>query len=87
MKLNSQIFFETVQVNPYDHEDQKNLINILVQDRDAQTTLINSIENSTPEIQKLLTTPLMIGLYVKKFNADFSPLKILPVFIKIYLKS
>lgn len=66
-------FFETVQVNPYDHEDQKNLINILVQDRDAQTTLINSIENSTPEIQKLLTTPLMIGLYVKKFNADFSP--------------
>ncbi|MDC5514101.1 hypothetical protein OHX06_12030 [Acinetobacter baumannii] len=66
-------FFESVQVNPYDHEDQKNLINILVEDKDTQVTLINSIENSTPEIQRLLTTPLMIGLYIKKFNADFSP--------------
>lgn len=66
-------FFETIQVNPYDGEDQKNLIHILVDDPDARVTLINSIENSTPEIQQLLTTPLMIGLYVKKFNADFSP--------------
>lgn len=66
-------FFETIQVNPYDSEDQKNLIHILVEDPDARITLINSIENSTPEIQQLLTTPLMIGLYVKKFNADFSP--------------
>lgn len=66
-------FFEAIQVNPYDSEDQKNLIHILVNDPEAQVTLINSIENSTPEIQQLLTTPLMIGLYVKKFNADFSP--------------
>lgn len=66
-------FFETIQVNPYDSEDQKNLVHILVDDSDARITLINSIENSTPEIQQLLTTPLMIGLYIKKFNADFSP--------------
>lgn len=66
-------FFETVLVNPYNSEDQKNLINILVEDPDAQDTLVHSIENSRPEIQKLLTTPLMIGLYVKKFNVDFSP--------------
>lgn len=66
-------FFEAIQVNPYDSEDQKSLIHILVNDPEAQVTLINSIENSTPEIQQLLTTPLMIGLYVKKFNADFSP--------------
>ncbi|RZG75457.1 NACHT domain-containing protein, partial [Acinetobacter sp. WCHAc060025] len=52
---------------------KKKLIHILVDDPEAQLTLINSIENSTPEIQQLLTTPLMIGLYVKKFNADFSP--------------
>lgn len=66
-------FFETIQVKPYDNEDQKNLIYILVNDPDARITLINSIDNSTPEIQELLTTPLMIGLYVKKFNSDFSP--------------
>lgn len=66
-------FFESIQVNPYDSEDQKNLIHILVYDPEARITLINSIDNSTPEIQQLLTTPLMIGLYIKKFNADFSP--------------
>lgn len=66
-------FFEAIQVNPYDSDDQKNLIHILVDDPDARVTLINSIESSTPEIQQLLTTPLMIGLYVKKFNTDFSP--------------
>lgn len=66
-------FFESIQVNPYDSEDQKKLIHILIDDPEAQITLINSIDNSTPEIQQLLTTPLMIGLYVKKFNADFSP--------------
>lgn len=66
-------FFETIQVNSYDREDQKALINILVKDNDARITLLSSIENSSPEIQKLLTTPLMIGLYIKKFNTDFSP--------------
>lgn len=66
-------FFETVIVNSYNTDDQKNLINILISDPDAQNTLIKSIENSNPEIQKLLTTPLMIGLYVKKFNVDFTP--------------
>lgn len=66
-------FFESIQVNPYDSEDQKNLIHILIDDPEARTILINSIDNSTPEIQQLLTTPLMIGLYVKKFNVDFSP--------------
>src|SRR5690606_8227238 len=66
-------FFETIQVNSYDREDQKSLINILVKDSDARITLLSSIENSSPEIQKLLTTPLMIGLYIKKFNTDFSP--------------
>lgn len=66
-------YFETIQVNSYDREDQKALINILVEDPEARVTLLNSIENSSPEIQKLLTTPLMIGLYIKKFNTDFSP--------------
>lgn len=66
-------FFETVIVNSYNADDQKNLINILITDPDAQNTLIKSIENSNPEIQKLLTTPLMIGLYIKKFNVDFTP--------------
>lgn len=66
-------FFENIIVNPYNTDDQKKLINILVEDPDAQNTLITSIENSKPEIQRLLTTPLMIGLYIKKFNADFSP--------------
>lgn len=44
-------FFEAIQVNPYDSEDQKKLIHILVDDPDARITLNNSIENSTSEIQ------------------------------------
>lgn len=66
-------YFESFSVNPYDENDQKNLINILVADKDNRKILISSIENSTPEIKEILTTPLMIGLYIKKFNIDFTP--------------
>lgn len=65
--------FESFSVNPYDENDQKELINILVPDIDNRNILIKSIENSTPEIKNILTTPLMIGLYIKKFNIDFTP--------------
>lgn len=65
--------FEAFSVNPYDENDQKELINILVPDIENRNILISSIENSTPEIKNILTTPLMIGLYIRKFNIDFTP--------------
>lgn len=66
-------YFESFCVNPYNEDDQKELINILVPDPANREILVSSIENSTPEIKKILTTPLMIGLYIKKFNIDFTP--------------
>ena len=75
-------YFEAFSVNPYDENDQKELINILVPDSDNRKILISSIENSTPEIKNILTTPLMIGLYIKKFNIDFTPPENLTSFYK-----
>lgn len=66
-------FFEVITVNPYDLKDQHRLIDKLVTDNDSRSVLKKSIETSTPEIQNVLTTPLMIGLYIRKFNHDFTP--------------
>ena len=65
--------FEVINVNSYDNEDRQNLIEKIVTEKTAQEQLIKSIQSTTPEVKEVLTTPLMIGLYIRKYTSDFTP--------------
>ncbi len=65
--------FEVINVNSYDNEDRQNLIKKIVTEKTAQEQLIKSIQSTTPEVKEVLTTPLMIGLYIRKYTSDFTP--------------
>ena len=66
-------YFEIIKVNSYDDEDRQNLIEKIVTEKEAQEQLIKSIQNTTPEVKSVLITPLMIGLYIRKYTSDFTP--------------
>lgn len=56
--------FKVYQLDPYKYPEQKALIDKLVQEEDVRNILKESIEESNSEIKGLLTTPLMVTLYV-----------------------
>lgn len=64
--------FSTVELLPYDVDEQKSLIHKLVSDTEARNNLQDAIEAATVEIQAVLTTPLMVVLFIQKYLHDFS---------------
>ncbi|KAA0924758.1 NACHT domain-containing protein [Psychrobacter sp. ANT_H56B] len=61
--------FKVYQLDPYRYPEQKALINKLVQEEDARNILKKSIEESPSDIKSLITTPLMVTLYVMIYRA------------------
>lgn len=62
--------FKVSQLDPYKYPEQKALIDKLVQEADVRNILKESIEESNSEIKGLLTTPLMVTLYVMIYRAS-----------------
>jgi hypothetical protein len=61
--------FKVYQLAPYKHPEQKALIDKLVEEEDARNILKKSIEESPSDIKNLITTPLMVTLYVMIYRA------------------
>jgi len=64
--------FEIIDLLPYSFEEQKGLIEKLVKDEENKKTLIESINKSTHEVKSVLTTPLMVVLFIKQYTVGFS---------------
>lgn len=64
--------FDIVNLKPYEKEEQDGLINKLVKNPENVRVLIDSIEKSSHEVKKVLTTPLMVVLYINQYNVGFS---------------
>ncbi|EPN9319573.1 NACHT domain-containing protein [Acinetobacter baumannii] len=64
--------FYTISLCPYDFKEQKGLIEKIVEDKDNQHTLIESIRLSSFEVKSVLKTPLMVILYIKQYTFGFS---------------
>lgn len=69
--INSQ-YFNVVDLQPYGYEEQIGLIEKLVNDEGNKKFLIESINNSTHEVQEVLITPLMVVLFIKQYTVGFS---------------
>lgn len=69
--INSQ-YFNVIDLQPYSSDEQIGLIENLVKDEDNKKFLIESINNSTHEVKEVLTTPLMVILFIKQYTVGFS---------------
>lgn len=64
--------FYTISLRPYSYKEQKGLIEKIVDDVENQKKLIESIQSSSFEVRSVLTTPLMVVLYIKQYTFGFS---------------
>lgn len=64
--------FYTISLCPYTIKEQEGLINKIVNDPENKRLLIDSIKVSSFEVRKVLTTPLMVILYIKQYEVGFS---------------
>lgn len=69
--INSQ-YFNVIDLQPYDHDEQVGLIKKLVKDKDNKNFLIEAITKSTHEVRHVLKTPLMVVLFIKQYTVGFS---------------
>ncbi|MDX8239884.1 NACHT domain-containing protein [Acinetobacter pittii] len=69
--INSQ-YFNVIDLQPYESEEQIGLIEKLVEDEDNKKFLIESINSSTHEVREVLVTPLMVVLFIKQYTVGFS---------------
>lgn len=67
--------FSVRELAPYTYPEQEALIDKLVTEIDTRSSLKNSIRESASEIKELLTTPLMVTLYVMIYRALSDPPK------------
>lgn len=67
--------FSVRELAPYTYPEQEALIDKLVTEIDTRSSLKNSIKESDSEIKELLTTPLMVTLYVMIYRALSDPPK------------
>jgi len=64
--------FYTVSLRPYGYKQQKGLIEKIVDNPESQQKLVESIKSSSFEVRAVLTTPLMVVLYIKQYTFGFS---------------
>jgi len=64
--------FEIINLCPYTIEEQKGLIDKLIKNEDNKKILIETVEKSTHEVKEVLTTPLMVVLFIKQYVVGFS---------------
>ncbi|QNX02069.1 hypothetical protein IC798_01175 [Acinetobacter seifertii] len=64
--------FDNIHLQPYEKEEQEGLINKLVNDKENVRILVESINKSSHEVKAVLTTPLMVVLFINQYNVGFS---------------
>ncbi|WP_151817321.1 NACHT domain-containing protein, partial [Acinetobacter oleivorans] len=64
--------FYTISLKPYSFKEQKGLIEKIVDDKENQQKLIDSVRSSSFEVRSVLNTPLMVVLYIKQYTFGFS---------------
>lgn len=64
--------FHIISLCPYNFTEQKGLIEKVVELPETQTALIESIASSSIEVRSVLTTPLMVILYIKQYTYGFT---------------
>lgn len=64
--------FHNVYLQPYEQEEQEGLIRKLVNDEENIRILVESIDKSSHEVKEVLTTPLMVVLFINQYNVGFS---------------
>lgn len=64
--------FDNVYLRPYEQEEQEGLIKKLVNDEENIRILVESINKSSHEVKAVLTTPLMVVLFINQYNVGFS---------------
>lgn len=62
-------FFKVIDIKPYEREDQINLIRILIEEDDSFKNIIAALEKSSLDIEDLLSTPLMVTMFVMIYRA------------------
>lgn len=62
-------FFKVINIKPYRKQDQINLIRILIEEDDSFNNIIAALEKSSLDIDDLLSTPLMITMFVMIYRA------------------
>ena len=62
-------FFKIINIKPYEKEDQINLIRILIEEDDSFNNIISALEKSSLDIEDLLSTPLMVTMFVMIYRA------------------
>ena len=62
-------YFKVYKLSSYRFHEQSKLIDKLVEEEKSQETLKQAIKESTHEIKELLTTPLMVTLFVMTYRA------------------
>jgi len=70
--ITKSYLFNNVYLQPYQQEEQEGLIRKLVNDEENIRILVDSIDKSSHEVQEVLTTPLMVVLFINQYNVGFS---------------
>lgn len=69
--INNQ-YFDVIDLLPYDFDEQVGLIRKLVKNEGNKKFLIDAITKSTHEVKEVLTTPLMVILFIKQYTVGFT---------------
>jgi len=67
--IQSSNFFKVLTIRPYEDDDRVGLIRKLVNDQDSCGNLVKALKESPLKVDELLTTPLMITLFVMTYRA------------------
>lgn len=75
-------FFKVFEIQPYDQEDQRGLIRILVEEDESFENITQAWESSSLEVNALLKTPLMVTLFVMTYRSKL----IIPESVSMFYK-
>lgn len=70
--ITKSFIFSNVYLKEYEQEEQEGLIRKLVNDEENIRILVDSIDKSSHEVKEVLTTPLMVVLFINQYNVGFS---------------
>lgn len=65
-------FFKVVRIKPYNLNEQIGLIRILVEEQESFDTVVKALGNNPLDIKELLSTPLMVTLFVMTYRAKLT---------------
>lgn len=67
--IQSSNFFKVLTIRPYEDDERIGLIRKLVNDDDSFGNLVKALKESPLKVDELLTTPLMVTLFVMTYRA------------------